>query len=155
MAGATADAAYRLTLVANIRDVVKQLLKLSKKRMAARSTRTAPIFQPEDLVYLLTKGLHIRSQKCTHHRDQKFGPYKNVSKVCINSYNMLLPTGCRLHPVFHWDLLSHATLSISLLSLQDKRLKVIVTANLPQLNDPKMISLGTIVMVMLIQQYCQ
>ena len=60
MAGATADAAHILTLIANIRYVVNQLLKLSKERMAARSTRTAPIFQPGHIVYLSTKGLHIR-----------------------------------------------------------------------------------------------
>ena len=59
--GATTNAADRFTLIANIRDVVNQLLKLSKDRMAERSTRTAPIFQPGDLVYLSTKGLHIRS----------------------------------------------------------------------------------------------
>ena len=56
VAGATADAADRLTLIRDIRDVVNQLLKLSKERMAARSTRTAPIYQPGDLVYLSTKG---------------------------------------------------------------------------------------------------
>jgi len=50
MAGTTADATHRLTLIADIRDVVNQLLKSSKERMAARSTRTAPIFQPGNLV---------------------------------------------------------------------------------------------------------
>ena len=35
-----------------------------------------------------------------------------MSKVGINSYKLLLPKGCRLHPVFHCDyLLSHATSS--------------------------------------------
>ena len=81
--------------------------------MAASSTRTAPIFQPGDLVYLSTKGLHIRSQKCKHLREQKLGPYKVISKVDINSYKLLLPKGCPLHPVFHCDLLSHATSSTS------------------------------------------
>ena len=46
LAGATSDATNRLTLIANVRDVVNQLLKLSKERMAARSAKTAPIFQP-------------------------------------------------------------------------------------------------------------
>jgi hypothetical protein len=114
MTGATADAADRLTLIADIRVVVYQLLKLSKERMAARSTRMAPIFQPGDLVYLSTIGLHIRSQKCKHLRDQKLGPYKAISKVGISSYDFLLPKGCRLHPVFHCDLLPHATSSTSL-----------------------------------------
>ena len=93
---------------------MRQLLILSKQRMAARTTRTAPIFLPGDLVYLSTRGLNIRSQKCKHLRDQKLGPYKVISKVGINSYKLLLPTGCRLHPVFHCDLLSHATSSTSL-----------------------------------------
>ena len=88
MVGATADAADRLTLTADIRDVVVQLLKLSKERMAARSTKTAPIFQKGDLVYLSTKGLHIRSQKYKHLRDQILGPYKVISKVSINSYKL-------------------------------------------------------------------
>jgi hypothetical protein len=114
MDGATADADDRLTLIANIRDVVNQPLELSKERMATRSTRTAPIFQPGDLVHLSTKGLHIRSQKCKHLRDQKLGPYKIISKVGIDSHKLLLPKGCRLHPVFHCDLLSHATSSTSL-----------------------------------------
>ena len=81
--------------------------------MAARSTRIAPIFQPGDLAYFSTKGLHIRSQKCKHLRNQKLVPYKVISKVDINSYKLLLPKGCRLHPVFHCDLLSCATSSTS------------------------------------------
>jgi hypothetical protein len=114
LVGASADAADRLTLIADIREVVTQLLKLSKERIAARSTRSPPIFQPGDLVYLSTRGLNIRSQKCKHLRDQKLGPYKVVTKVGINSYKLELPKGCRLHPVFHCDLLSHATSSTSL-----------------------------------------
>ena len=114
LAGATADAGDRLKLIACIRYVVNQLLKLSKERMAARSTRTVPIFQPGDLVYLSTKGLHIRSPKCKHLRDQKLGPYQVIFKVGINSDKLLLPQGCRTHPEFPCDLLSHATSSTSL-----------------------------------------
>jgi hypothetical protein len=114
LAGAIADASDRSTFITYIRDVVNQLLKLSKERLAARSTRTAPIFQPGDLVYLSTKGLHIRLQNCKHLRDQRLDPYKVVSKMGINSYICLLPKGCRLHPVFHCYLLSHATSSTSL-----------------------------------------
>ena len=95
--GATAEAADRLTMIKDIRDVVNQLIKLSKERMAARSTRTAPLFQPDDYVYLSTKGLNIRSQKCKHLRDQRLGPFKVICKVGINSYKLLLPKGCRLH----------------------------------------------------------
>ena len=103
MDGATADANDRLTLIAHIRDFVNQLLKSSKERMAARLTRTAPIFQPGDLVYLSKKGLHIRSQKCKRLRDQNLGPYNVISKVGMNSYKLLLPKEYRLHPVFHCD----------------------------------------------------
>ncbi len=34
--------------------------------------------------------------------------------MSINSYKLLLRKGCRLYPVFHCDLLSHATSSTSL-----------------------------------------
>jgi hypothetical protein len=44
LAGATADAAVRLTNIVEIRDVVKQLLIRSKERLATRSTRSPPIF---------------------------------------------------------------------------------------------------------------
>ena len=114
MVGATADAADRLTLITNIRHVGNQLLKLYNERMAVRSTRTAPIFLSGDLVYLSTKGLHIRSHKCKHLRDQKLGPYKVISKMGINSYKLLLPKGCRLYHVFYCDLLFHTTSSTSL-----------------------------------------
>jgi hypothetical protein len=79
MASATADVADSLTSIANIQDIVNQLLKLSNdERMTTRSARTAPIFQPGDLVNLSTKGLHIRSQKCKHLRDQKLSFHKVI-----------------------------------------------------------------------------
>ena len=108
------NAIDRLTLITDIQDVVNQLLKLSKERIGARSTRIAPFFQPGDLVYFSTKVLHIRSHKCKHLRYQKLGPYKVISKTGINSYKLSLRKECRLHPVFHCDLLSHATSSTSL-----------------------------------------
>ena len=77
-----------------MRDVVNRLLKLSKERMATMSTRIALIFHPGDLVYLSTKGLHIRSRKCKHLRDRKLGPYKVVSNVGVSSYKLLSPKGC-------------------------------------------------------------
>ncbi len=63
LSGATAEAAVRFTMIADIKDVVYELIKLSKERMAAKSTMFAPIFQPGDYFYLSTKGLHIRSHK--------------------------------------------------------------------------------------------
>ena len=49
LAGTATNAAEKCTLIANIRDVVNTLLKLSKERMAAKSTTTAPLFQTGDL----------------------------------------------------------------------------------------------------------
>jgi hypothetical protein len=43
LTGVTTDAFDRSTSIANIRDVVNQLLKLSKEMMAAMSTRISPI----------------------------------------------------------------------------------------------------------------
>ena len=114
LVGATADAAERLTNIVEIRDVVKQLLILSKERMAARSTRSPPHFQVGYLVYLSTRGLHTLSQKCKHLRDKKLGPFKFLAKVGMPSYRLLFPDGCRLHPVFHRGLLSHTTITTSL-----------------------------------------
>jgi hypothetical protein len=82
---ATADATDRLTMITDIGDVIHQLINLSKERMAARSTRTDPFFQPDDYVYLSTKGLNIRSQKCKHLRNQRLDPFKVICKVGMNS----------------------------------------------------------------------
>ncbi len=112
--GATAPVAGRLTELASIRDVVRELLTLSKQRMAARSSRPAPVFLVNDYVFLYSKGLHIHSQKCKHLRDQRLGPYQLLEKVGLKSYKLKLPQGCRLHPVFHCDVLSKASTSTPL-----------------------------------------
>jgi hypothetical protein len=62
LSGTTMDAADRLTNNLVIRNVFKQTLILSKERMTTRSTRSPPTFRGEDLVYLSTRGLHIRLQ---------------------------------------------------------------------------------------------
>ena len=54
LTGATAEVADRLTIITDLRDVVHKLLNLSKKRMAAISTRTVPLFKSGDYVYLST-----------------------------------------------------------------------------------------------------
>ncbi len=58
--GATTKAAD-MTLLANIIDVVFELIKMSKNIMTVKSARTAPRFQSGDHVYLSTIGLHIRT----------------------------------------------------------------------------------------------
>jgi len=60
--GTTANATDILPLITDIRDIVIQLLTLSKERMAAKLAKTASLFQTGDLVYYLsTKGLYIWS----------------------------------------------------------------------------------------------
>jgi hypothetical protein len=58
---------------------------------------------------LSSKGLHIHSQKYKHLRDQRLGPFEVLEKVGLKSYKLKLPPSCRLHPVFHCDLLSKAS----------------------------------------------
>ncbi len=50
--GAPTSVADRLTDLANTRDVVRELLTLSKQRMAARSSRPTPTFVVGDFVFL-------------------------------------------------------------------------------------------------------
>ncbi len=49
-----------------------------------------------------------------HLRDQRLGPFQIVEKIGLKSYRLKLPPGCRLHPVFHCDLLSKASNSTPL-----------------------------------------
>jgi len=56
MVGATASATARFALIVDIRDVVNQLVKVFEESMAARSTRTAPIFCREILFIFRRKG---------------------------------------------------------------------------------------------------
>ncbi len=99
--GAIAETTDIMTMIGDIIDVVYELIKLSKERMAARSTRIVPLFQSRNHVNLSTNALHIRSHKCKHLRDQRLVPFVVIYKVEINSYKLLLPKGCRLHHVFH------------------------------------------------------
>jgi len=66
---APASIANRLIDLASIRDVVRELLTVSKQRMTARSSRSATIFFVGDFVFLSSKGVHIHSHKCKHSRD--------------------------------------------------------------------------------------
>jgi hypothetical protein len=71
----------RLIELASVREIVRELPTLSKKRMVARSSRPAPTFAVGDFVFLSSKGLHIHSQKCKRLRDQRLGPFQNIEKV--------------------------------------------------------------------------
>ena len=45
-------------------------------------------------------------QECKHLRDQRLGPFQVIEKGGLKSYRLELPPRCRLHLVFHCDLLS-------------------------------------------------
>jgi len=81
--GATADVADRFINIVEIINVVKQLLIISKERLAARSIRSPPIFHVGDLVYLSTRGLHTCSPKCKHLRDKKMVLIKVMAMVGV------------------------------------------------------------------------
>jgi len=59
---ALAPVVERLNELASVREVVRELLTLSKQRMVARSSRPAPTFVVGDFVFLSFRGLHIHSQ---------------------------------------------------------------------------------------------
>ena len=65
LTGAPSSAADRLTDhdFASTRDVVRELLTLSKQRMVSRSSRPASICFIGDFVFLSSKGLHIHSKQ--------------------------------------------------------------------------------------------
>ena len=109
LTGALAPVVERLTKLASVRDVVRDLLTLSRQRMAACSSRPAPTFVVGDFIFLFSKRLHIYLQKYKHLRDQRLDPFQVIEKVGLKSYKLKLPQGCRLHLVFHRDLLSKAT----------------------------------------------
>jgi hypothetical protein len=82
--------------------------------MAARSSKPSHTFVVGYFIFLSFKGLHIHSQRCKHLRDQRIVPFQAIEKVGLKSYNFKLSLGCRLHPVFHCDLLSKASNSTPL-----------------------------------------
>ena len=83
LTGALARVYERLTDLANVRDAVRELLTLSKQRMAARFSRPTPTFVVGDFIFLSSKGLHIHSRKCKHLRDQRVGPFEKVLRRLV------------------------------------------------------------------------
>jgi hypothetical protein len=61
LTSAYAYVAKRLTELASVRDFVRDLLTLSKQRMAAHSSKPAPTFVVGDFAFLSSQGLHIHS----------------------------------------------------------------------------------------------
>ena len=83
--GAPALVDERLIELANVKEVFRELLTLSKQHLDARSSKPTPTFVFGDFVFLFSKGLHIHSQKCKHLRDQRLGPFQVIEKVDLKS----------------------------------------------------------------------
>ena len=103
-----ASAAARLQSIKDTQLVVRQLLQLSKERLAAKGNRPAIEFQVGDHVYVATNGLNIKSQACKKLRDRKIGPFRVLERIGGRAYKLELPNRYRLHNVFHVDVLSKA-----------------------------------------------
>jgi hypothetical protein len=114
LTSATVEAADRLTIISGIRDVVTNWLSCRRNEYQLDRLGLLLCFNRTKSFYLSTKGLNIWSHKCKHLRDYRLGPFNVICKVGIYSYKLLIPKGCRLHHVFHCDLLSHASSSTSL-----------------------------------------
>jgi hypothetical protein len=113
---ATANIADRLNLVADIRDVVNQLLKLSKERIAAWSTRLLLLFNRETLFIF---GLKVytsvnKNANTLEIKNKVHTRWYLRSVLTLLSWYLVLPKGCRLHHVFCCYFLSHASSSTSL-----------------------------------------
>jgi len=111
LTGAPAPVADHLTKLASVRDIARELLTLSKQRMAGRSSRPTPIFVVCYFAFLSSKGLRIHSQKIKHLRDQRLGPIQVIEKVTLKPYKLKLTLGYRLHLVFDCDLFFKASSS--------------------------------------------
>ena len=72
-----------------------------------KDSKTGPLLQTGDKVYLLTKNLKTRkrSKKLDH---VKVGPFLIAEKRSNLNYRLKLPKDARIHPVFHISLLEPA-----------------------------------------------
>ena len=89
---------------------MKQDLEFLQIRMAAyydKNHREGPNLKEGGKVYLHTKNLKTQrpSRKLGHIRE---GPFKIKKKLEKNTYELDLPKGTKIHPVFHVALLEPA-----------------------------------------------
>ena len=61
LACATSDVDDRLISIANIRDVLNKLLKISKERMATRLARSVPIFFSRKILFIFRRRSPVES----------------------------------------------------------------------------------------------
>ena len=74
----------------------------------AHSDREPVVFEPGDLVYLITKSLRIQQQSNRKLRDKQLGPFRVSKRVGNRACALDLPRSYKLHNVFHVDVLRRA-----------------------------------------------
>ena len=94
----------------SLHDMMKDELKKISEKTTIRANKKrseGPDFQGGEKVYLLRKN--IKTQKQNNKLDHtKIGPYKIKNKLGLVTFELELPAGLRIHPVFHKSLLEKA-----------------------------------------------
>ena len=90
---------------------MKAELELVRQRMSRyynQKRLKGPTFSEGDMVYLATKN--ITTKRPSKKLDYKYiGPYPVIKRISENNYELDLPSGVRIHPIFHVSLLESAT----------------------------------------------
>lgn len=91
------------------REIQQQLLFIQDRmaKYANRKRIEGPILEEGDKVYLLRRNIKTKrpSDKLDH---KKIGPFKISRKLSNINYELSLPQGMRIHPIFHISLLEPA-----------------------------------------------
>ncbi|CAL2271884.1 unnamed protein product [Prunus armeniaca] len=98
------------------------LMAHNRMKIQANKHRSEREFQVGDMVYLLLVPYRLQSlaaHSCHKLLPKFYGPYEILEKLGPVAYKLQLPTGCKIHPVFHVSCLkkhlgSHVTPSLTL-----------------------------------------
>ncbi|KAL0159058.1 hypothetical protein M9458_047134, partial [Cirrhinus mrigala] len=74
--------------------------------------RTAPLYQPGDLVWLSTRDLRLRLP-CRKLSPRYIGPFRILRQINNVTYQLQLPPRYRIHPTFHVSLLKPFSPSVT------------------------------------------